>query len=186
MNRFTAVPTGLDGLIVLQRDPIGDDRGFLERLYCGDELAPYLGQRQIAQANHTLTKQKGTIRGMHFQMPPHAETKMVNCLKGEVFDVAIDLRKNSPTFLQWHAEVLTPSNFKTLLIPEGFGHGFQTLTDDCEMLYLHTQAYAPNHESGLHALDPAAGIDWPLPPQNLSERDNHLATVDNGFKGITV
>ena len=97
-----------------------------------------------------MTASRGTVRGMHFQHPPHAETKFVSCLRGEVFDVAVDLRNGSPTFLHWHAEILSADNHRTLVIPEGFAHGFQTLSDDCEMLYFHTAAYNPEAEGGLN------------------------------------
>ena len=126
--------TPLSGLKVLQRKPISDSRGYLERFFCTEELEALALGKHIAQINCTLTANLGTVRGMHFQRPPHAEIKFVSCLRGEVFDVAVDLRNNSPTFLCWHAEVLSADNHKTLVIPEGFAHGFQTLADNCEML----------------------------------------------------
>jgi dTDP-4-dehydrorhamnose 3,5-epimerase len=121
---------------------------------------------------------------MHFQHPPHAETKLVSCLRGEVFDVAVDLRHNSPTFLRWHAERLSADNHKTLVIPEGFAHGFQTLTDDCEMLYFHTAAYQPGAEGGLNAQDPRLAIEWPLPVVGLSPRDAVYQFLGEDFSGV--
>ena len=121
---------------------------------------------------------------MHFQFPPHAEMKLVTCLRGEVFDVAVDLRQNSPTCLKWHAARLSADNHKTLVIPEGFAHGFQTLTDECEMLYFHTAAYQPDAEGGLNALDPAFSIDWPLPITERSARDQAHASLTAGFTGL--
>lgn len=170
-TRFDILDTPLAGLRILQRKPIGDSRGYLERLFCADELQTLAPGRHIAQINHTLTAICGTVRGMHFQRPPHAEIKFVSCLRGEVFDVAVDLRDNSPTFLRWHAEVLSAANHKTLVIPEGFAHGFQTLTNDCEMLYFHTAAYHASAEAGLNALDPGLAIKWPLDVDVLSDRD---------------
>ncbi len=124
--RFEILETPIQGLKVLQRKPIGDSRGYLERMFCAEELESLIpASRGIAQVNHTLTVRRGTARGLHFQYPPYAETKFVNCLLGEVFDVAVDLRQGSPTFLQWYAEVLSAENHRTMVVPEGFAHGFQ-------------------------------------------------------------
>jgi dTDP-4-dehydrorhamnose 3,5-epimerase len=182
--RFDIHDTPLLGLRVLQRKPIGDSRGYLERLFCAEELQILAHGKPIAQINHTLTMNRGTVRGMHFQRPPHAETKFVSCLSGEVFDVAVDLRQNSPTFLHWYAELLSANNHKTLVIPEGFAHGFQTLTNDCEMLYLHTSPYQPGADSGLNAQDPKLAIAWVLPVAGLSLRDATHPFLGNDFTGV--
>ena len=182
--RFDVLATPVAGLQVLQRKPIGDDRGYLERLFCMDELQALLPGKRIEQINHTLTSGRGTVRGLHFQQPPHAETKFVHCLRGEVFDVAVDLRRGSPTFLRWHAEVLSAANHRTFVIPEGFAHGFQALADDCEMLYFHTAAYRQTAEGGLHAKDPRLAIRWPLPVAGLSPRDAAHAFLDAHFDGV--
>ena len=171
---------------MLQRHPIGDQRGYLERLFCGDTLAPLLHGQAIAQINHTLTAQAGTVRGLHFQSPPHAETKLVTCLRGEVFDVAVDLRQGSPTFLRWHAERLSAANHRTLVIPEGFAHGLQTLTADCELLYLHTAAYCAAAEGALNAVDPRLGIAWPLPVAERSTRDQTHPWLTDDFLGMAI
>lgn len=183
-QRFEIFHTPIEGLQVLQRKPIGDPRGYLERLFCSEELAPLLGARRIVQVNHTLTRRRGTVRGLHFQHPPHAETKIVQCLRGEVFDVAVDLRQGSPTFLRWHAESLSGDNHRSLLIPEGFAHGFQALCDDCEMLYFHTAAHAPEAEGGVHPTDPCLAIPWPLPITELSPRDASHPFLTDAFKGV--
>ena len=159
--RFTLIDTPLADLTVAERHPLNDARGYLERVFCQDDLANVLRGRTIVQINRTLTTATGVVRGMHFQFPPHAEMKFVSCLKGEVFDVAVDLRRNSPTFLRWYGEILSEKNRKTLIVPEGFAHGFQTLTDNCELLYLHTAAYAKDAEGALNALDPKLAIAWP-------------------------
>ena len=136
------------------------------------------------QINRTKTAKAGTVRGMHFQYPPHAEMKLVSCLRGEVFDVAVDLRKNSPTFLHWHAETLSDHNHKTFVIPEGFAHGFQTLSDDCELIYFHTALYHQEAEGGLDALDKRISIEWPPPILERSMRDQkHLALAED-FSGV--
>jgi dTDP-4-dehydrorhamnose 3,5-epimerase len=184
--RFEIIDTPLAGLRVLQRKPLGDSRGFLERMYCTEELQALLPGKYIVQINHTLTAQQGTVRGMHYQLPPHAETKLVSCLRGEVFDVAVDLRAGSPTFLQWHAEILSAGNHKTLVIPEGFAHGFQTLSEDCEMLYFHTTAYHPAAERGLSSTDPRLAIAWPLPVHGQSPRDLAHALIDASYTGVAL
>ncbi len=182
--RFLIDDLPLLGLKRITRQRLGDARGFLSRLFCAEELQTLAPGKPIVQINHTLTASRGTVRGMHFQYPPHAETKFVSCLRGEVFDVAVDLRHNSPTFLRWHAELLSADNHKTLVIPEGFAHGFQTLTDDCEMLYFHTTAYQPGAEGGLNAQDPQLAIAWPLPVAGLSPRDAAHPFLGNDFTGV--
>jgi dTDP-4-dehydrorhamnose 3,5-epimerase len=131
-----------------------------------------------------MTLRRGTVRGLHFQRPPHAEAKLVTCLHGQVFDVAVDLRAGSPTFLQWHAEELTESNGRSLLIPEGFAHGFQTLSEHCELLYVHSATFVPSSEGGINAHDNAIGVDWPLPIAELSERDASHPLLDAEFGGL--
>lgn len=182
--RFNTSDTPLAGLKVIERKPMGDGRGGLERLFCGEELGTLMAGRRIAQINHTFTAKAGTVRGMHFQVPPHAEMKLVTCLRGEVFDVAVDLRKGSPTLLRWHGEILRPDAHKTLLIPEGFAHGFQALTDDCEVLYFHTAHYEPAAEGGLRAEDPRLAIRWPKPVSGLSPRDAAHALLRADFRGL--
>ncbi|CAN5170109.1 dTDP-4-dehydrorhamnose 3,5-epimerase [soil metagenome] len=184
MSRFTITNTSLAGLKLIERQQIGDARGSLSRLFCADELAAAGWNKSIAQINHTVTAGKGTVRGMHFQHAPHAEMKLVSCLRGEVWDVAVDLRRDSPTFLQWHAEHLSAGNRHALLIPEGFAHGFQTLSDDVELLYLHSAAYAPSAEAGLHPRDPRLAIPWPLVISELSARDAAHAMLNATFEGV--
>ena len=186
MPRFDILPTTLEGLKVLRRKPVSDSRGFLERMFCAQEFAPILGEKTITQINRTLTGKCGSIRGMHFQSAPHAETKFVTCLRGEVFDVVVDVRNNSPTFLHWHGELLTQDNHATLLIPEGFAHGFQTLSSDCEMLYFHTAAYHADSGGALNAQDPRLAIKWPMAITEQSERDKSHAAITADFNGVTL
>lgn len=185
-SRFDIFDTQLKGLKLIQRKPIGDSRGYLERLFCADELQALIPGKGIVQINHTMTAKRGTVRGMHFQHPPHAETKFVSCLRGEVFDAVVDLRRGSPTFLQWHAEVLSAANLRSLLIPEGFAHGFQTLSDDCELIYLHTAVYTPGAEGGLNPQDPMLSITWPKAITELSARDEHHPMLNNQFNGVAL
>jgi len=185
-SRFDILDTPLERLKLIQRKPIGDQRGYLERMFCAEELQTLLSGKSIAQINHTLTARRGTVRGLHFQYPPHAETKVVSCLRGAVFDVAVDLRQGSPTFLRWHAEILSAENHKTLVIPEGFAHGFQTLTDDCELLYFHTAAWQPSAEGALNAQDPGIDIHWPEAVTELSPRDAAHPLVAKDLVGLAV
>jgi dTDP-4-dehydrorhamnose 3,5-epimerase len=184
VGRFEFFPTPLPGLLVIQRRRIEDSRGFLSRFYCAEEFAGAGLDKALSQINVTLTRTKGAVRGLHFQRPPHAEGKIVSCLRGEVFDVAVDVRRHSPTFLRWHAEILSSANQRALLIPEGFAHGFQTLTGDCELLYLHTAAFEPSAEGALNAVDPRLGIAWPLDIAEMSDRDRRHPMVAAEFDGF--
>jgi dTDP-4-dehydrorhamnose 3,5-epimerase len=178
MSRFDITDLPLPGLKLIQRKPLGDARGFLARLFCADELSTAGWQQPIVQINHTYTARRGAVRGMHYQQPPHAEMKLVTCLRGGIWDVAVDLRAASLTFLHWHAEILSAENHRALLIPEGFAHGFQALTDDVQLLYCHSAAYQPEYERGLNALDPRLEIDWPLTITELSQRDSKHPHID--------
>lgn len=184
MSRLVLSALPLHGLFRVQRQPMADERGFFERLFCTHELSAAGWTTPLAQINHSHTAQRGSLRGMHYQRPPHAEMKLVSCLRGEVWDVAVDLRAGSPTFLQWHAERLSPGNACALLIPPGFAHGFQALTDDAELLYLHSAAYAPGAEAGLNPLDPRLALPWPLPVGEMSERDRSHALLTASFEGV--
>lgn len=163
-----------------------DARGAFTRVFCAQELQPVLGDRQVAQINHSRTSRAGAVRGMHFQHPPHAEMKMVRCLRGRVFDVAVDLRAGSPTFLQWYAKELAQDDAQMLVIPEGFAHGFQALEPDSELLYLHTAFYHPPSEGGVRYDDPRLAIAWPSPPQDLSPRDLSHPLLGAEFTGVAL
>lgn len=178
--------TQLEGLFVVETSSHIDRRGAFSRLYCEKELAEVVGQRRILQINHSRTATVGAVRGLHFQRSPYAEMKLVRCLKGQVWDVAVDLRKNSPTFLRWHAEALTPDNARMMVIPEGFAHGFQVVEPDSELLYLHTAFYTPAAEGGLRYDDSKLSIDWPLSVTDISERDKNHPLVDSNFQGISL
>lgn len=184
MSRFTIEEMPLPGLTRLERMPIGDSRGFLTRIFCSGELVEAGWNGAVAQINHTRTERKGTLRGMHFQHPPHAETKIVTCLQGSIFDVAVDLRAGSSTLLHWHAEILSAENNRSLLIPPGFAHGFQTLSENCDLLYLHSVAYTPESEDGIHPEDPVISVDWPHPIAELSSRDARHPALATDFRGL--
>lgn len=180
------IPTAIAGVMRVDTEPFADHRGAFSRAFCARDLAEILGTRQIVQINLSRTSAIGAIRGLHFQHPPLAEMKMIRCLKGRVFDVAVDLRANSPTFLKYHAEELTPKKAAMLVIPEGCAHGFQVLEPDSELLYLHTAFYSRDAEGGVCHDDPRIGMAWPLPVADLSERDRNHQLLTDDFKGITV
>lgn len=185
-KRFYFHPRPLEGLYVAERKPITDHRGFFCRFFCAEEFQIVGLLKPVVQINHTYTVKKGAVRGLHFQYPPHAEWKIVSCLRGEVFDVAVDIRKGSPTFLQWHGEILSAENRRSLLIPEGFAHGFQTLTEDCELIYLHSAPYCSQAEGALHVNDPRIGVVWPIPVTDISDRDRGHPFLRSDFEGIAL
>lgn len=178
------IKTKLKDLYIIEPEPFEDDRGRFYRILCKNELKEIGHTKEIVQINHSLTTQKGVIRGMHFQYPPKAEIKLVKCINGKVFDVAIDLRKNSPTFLQWHGEIISAKNLKIMYIPEGFAHGFQTFEENSELLYFHTEFYSSEHEGGVRYDDPLIDIEWPLEVSDLSERDKNHKLLNENFEGI--
>ena len=184
MNRFVITDLPLPGLKLIERQLLCDSRGFLVRLYCSEELAAAGWRKPIAQINHTYTVKRGTVRGMHFQQVPHAEMKLVSCIRGKVWDVTVDLRAGSKTFLHWHAEELSADNRRALFIPEGFAHGFQAMTDDVELLYCHSAVYKTEAEAGLNPLDPALAISWPLEVTEISSRDAQHPMFNHNFSGI--
>ena len=183
--KFTESRTPLEGLLLLTRHPLADSRGAFERMFCADELLAYGFVGGLQQVNRSLTRHKGVVRGMHFQYPPHAEIKLVSCVRGEVHDVAVDLRKNSPTYLQSFGCRLSAANHQSLLIPAGFAHGFQSISDECELLYCHNKAFRKEAEGGLHPRDPAISISWPLPISDLSPRDSAHPFISSDFNGVT-
>ncbi len=178
--------TSIPDLNVVQSSTTNDERGAFSRLYCQREISEIIGNRRIVQINHSFSHEAGTLRGLHFQYAPHAEMKLVRCLKGRVWDVAVDLRRGSPSFLQWHAEELSPLNARMMVIPEGFAHGFQVLDPSSELLYLHTEFYDTSSEGGLRYDDPLLSIRWPVAVTNLSRRDASHSFVEPHFSGILI
>ncbi len=176
--------TSIPGLYVVENTAFQDNRGAFSRLFCTRELQPVLGARSIAQINHSMTHRVGAVRGIHYQHPPHAEMKIVRCLKGRVLDVAVDLRQGSPTFLKWFGIELAPEEHRAFVIPEGCAHGFQVLEKDSELLYLHTAFYMPEAEGAIRFDDPKIGVDWPLEPTDLSARDLSHPYLEETFRGI--
>lgn len=178
------IPTPLAGSYYVELEPFTDERGWFARYFCKKEFAAIGHDQEWLQLNHSFTKEKGTLRGMHFQYPPHSEIKLVRCVAGAVYDVIVDLREDSATFLQHFGLELSAANQRMMYIPAGFAHGFMTLADNTELLYHHSSFYTPGAEGGLHYNDPRLGIQWPGTLVGLSERDQHHPYIDNRFKGI--
>ena len=176
--------TSLKGSYIIDLEPFADDRGWFARTFSKDEFGNIGHYKEWVQLNHSYTKQKGTIRGMHFQIPPFSEIKLVRCISGAVYDVIIDLREKSSTFLNYLGVDLSSVNKKMIYIPEGFAHGFQALTDDCELIYHHSQMYMPGVEAGIKYDEPLVNIHWPLPVSKISKKDNTHPRLPVNFKGI--
>jgi dTDP-4-dehydrorhamnose 3,5-epimerase len=166
--RETLIP----GAYLLEPERHSDDRGFFARTWCRRELEAQGLSAQLAQCSVSYNRRAGTLRGMHFQRPPHAEIKLVRCTGGAICDIILDLRRESPAYLRWAAFELTAENHCALYIPEGVAHGLQTLVDDCEVFYQISEFYHPESASGVRWNDPVFGIRWPLPAPILSEKDS--------------
>lgn len=171
-------PTDLKDALIVEPELIADARGFFARMWCAEEFRAHGHDVQFVQANTSYNKHRGTLRGMHFQAPPHQEVKLVRCTKGAVFDAIVDLRPDSPTYRQWTGVELSEENWRALCVPEGFAHGYQTLTDDAEVFYLVSACYVPGAERGVRHDDPAFGIEWPLDVTHISEKDMSWARIE--------
>ena len=176
--------TRLKGSFVIDLKPFSDERGWFARTFCKKEFEQIGHSAEWVQLNHSVTNTKGVIRGIHFQYPPHSEIKMVKCIAGTIYDVIIDLRNDSPTFLQWVGEELSAANKKMLYIPAGFAHGFQTLSDNCELIYHHTSYYTPGAEGGIRYDDKKININWKLAVSGISDRDKNHPLINESFTGI--
>ena len=159
------------GAFVIDLDPRRDDRGFFARAFCQREFGNLGLATTVAQANIGHSRLRGTLRGLHYQTPPFAEAKLVRCTRGSVYDVMIDLRPGSPTFMRWVGFELSAAGHRMLYVPEGFAHGHQALEDESEVFYLVSQPFAPEHERGVRWNDPAFGIGWPIADPILSPKD---------------
>jgi len=179
------ISTALAGAYVVELTPFQDDRGLFARTYCKQEFAEIGHTKDFVQINHSRTIPKGAIRGMHFQIPPSAETKLIRVIRGKILDVIVDIRKDSPTFLRHISVELSEENMHMIYVPKGFAHGFQTLTEYCEMIYHHTEYYTPENERGLRYDDPKLEIEWPHPPALVSQRDQQHPLITEAFEGIT-
>jgi dTDP-4-dehydrorhamnose 3,5-epimerase len=180
------IPLPLHGAFIVEPEVYQDDRGSFCRFYCADEFREIGIDITWVQLNHSFTRTMGTLRGMHYQIAPYSEVKMVKCISGKVLDVIIDLRKKSPSFLHWTGVEISAENKRMIYIPEGFAHGFQTLTDNCEMIYHHSRAYEKDAEGAVRWNDPKFNIIWPMTPVHVSERDQNHPWVTEDFSGVNI
>jgi dTDP-4-dehydrorhamnose 3,5-epimerase len=186
MSGMTLHATPLSGLTLVETAPSTDERGRFVRVFCEAEFAALRPGLHFTQINLSTTYQRGTVRGLHCQQYPATEAKLIRCVRGRVFDVAVDLRAGSATFLQWFGVELDSAEPLQVFMPEGFAHGFQTLSDDTELLYMHTACWSPEHELGFRHDDSRLAIHWPLPVTELSHRDRNHPPIDDAFAGLPV
>ena len=177
-------PLPLEGAAEIQLKTFQDHRGWFSRWFCQDTLSELNHGRPIEQINSSMTVKQGAVRGLHFQFAPKMEDKIVRCIQGKVFDVIVDLRHDSPTKGKWCSLELDSDKQNMIYIPKGFAHGFQTLTENCQLLYLHTEYHSPEDEGGFHFQSPSLDIKWPLEVTEISERDKNLPMLEPDFKGI--
>jgi dTDP-4-dehydrorhamnose 3,5-epimerase len=175
-------PTAIDGAYAVTLEVKTDTRGRFKRHFCAEAFAQMGLVTDFVQMNHSVTRERGVVRGMHFQHPPHAEAKLVSCMLGRAYDVAIDLRRSSPTFLKWAAVELDEA--RAFYIPKGCAHGFQTLTDQVHLTYLHSEFYESGAEGGVRFDDTLIGIVWPLPVGIISDRDRDYPPLPTDFEGL--
>jgi len=178
MNKLKITPLKLEGTYIVESNSFKDSRGVFSRYFCRKELEKILNGKDIVNVNFSKNYRKGAIRGLHYQEMPFAEIKLLRCIKGSILDVFVDLRQGSKTFLQWDSVEISAENQKMVVIPEGFAHGFQSLEDDSEIIYLSTEHFLPNHEHALNIKDPLIGIELPLPISDISERDMNHNLID--------
>ena len=179
-------PLSLHGAFTIDVQPFQDNRGFFTRTFCEREFAEHKLEQHFVQANHSGSHGKGVIRGMHFQHAPFCEVKLVKCIAGAIFDVIVDIRAGSPTFLQWVGVELSAENKRMMYVPKGFAHGFQSLSEYSEITYMVSAFYNKEMEGGLKYDDPAINIEWPLPVSLVSDKDLNILLLDVDFKGIKI
>jgi dTDP-4-dehydrorhamnose 3,5-epimerase len=175
------IETPLQQAYIIEIDKKGDERGFFARIFCVNEYDAIGLDRNIVQSNISWNPEKGTLRGLHYQLTPKAETKIVRCTHGALYDVIIDIRPNSHTFGKWFASELTAENHRMMFVPKGFAHGFLTLTANTEVCYFVTEFFAPEHERGIRYNDPRFGIMWPFEPSVISPKDNSWTSFDFSY-----
>lgn len=186
MGQLIFEPTPINDAYIVSLNPFKDERGWFGRVFCNEEFSKIGHTKQWVQINHSFTVKKGALRGMHFQRSPYTEIKLVRCIAGEIFDVIIDLRENSNTFLKWFGVHLSAQNKKMLYIPQGFAHGFQTMKENTELIYHHSEFYNSDFEDGIKYDEPLVGIKWPMKIQEISLRDMNHKYITDSFKGINI
>ena len=176
--------TNIEGLYTIDLLINEDDRGWFSRTFCEKEFKSIGFEDKFVQINHSFNSKKGTFRGMHFQHYPYGETKLIRCIAGKVFDIAVDLRRNSPTFLQWKGIELSALNKRMILIPKGFAHGFITLEDNTELIYHHSEFFTPKSDTGFNYADKKLNIKLPIPIKKISEKDQNFTNIEASFEGL--
>jgi len=176
--------TKLNGAYTIELEPYIDERGLFARVFCQDEFEEIGHHKPFVQINHSINHKKATFRGLHYQKPPFSEIKLIRCIAGKVFDIIVDIREKSDTFLHHFGVELTSQNMKMIYVPEGFAHGFITLEDNTQLIYHHTSSYKPGYESGFRYDDPRLKIKLPFEPLIISEKDKSYRFIDNSFSGI--
>ena len=184
MNDLVVSDLPFSNLKLITRNLIGDNRGFLTRLFCSEDLRRVGWDKPIAQINYTYTAKKGAIRGLHYQKVPFVDMKLVTCIKGEILDIVVDLRTKSETYLHYCSIKLTEANNQSLLIPEGFAHGFQALTNNVELIYCHSASYQKEYEAGLNMQDPTLKIQLPIDISEVSQKDLEQPFINKDFEGF--
>ena len=184
INNLSKIETAIKGAYILKKRKIIDNRGNFSRFFSTDEFSDIGIEFQVNTVNYSFTKKFGTFRGLHYQSPPHTEIKIVSCIQGKIIDFCLDIRKDSSSFLSHHSEILSEQNNKSLIIPHGCAHGFQTLTDNCKILYLHSSPYVAEAERGLNIYDKKINIDLPINISEISERDRNLNFINDDFSGV--
>lgn len=184
MSGLVIGDTAIAGVKTVDRQQFRDERGHFARLFCAEILAKAGWDKPVMQINESWTARRGSVRGFHYQLPPFADAKLVSCVRGAVLDVAVDLRRGSPTLLRAHSEALSAENGRALLIPRGCAHGFQALTDDVLLIYAHSARYEMSADDGVNPLDPLIGLQWPAPIADMSDRDRTRALLPTNFKGV--
>lgn len=183
-RKFKFIEVELKGVFIIEPKSFVDERGSFDRLFCAREFGENGLNTKLVQINHSKSLVKGSIRGLHYQVSPNAETKVIKCVKGSIFDVIVDVRKDSPTFLKWFGLELSQENKKMLYVPEGFAHGFQALDNEVEVIYFATGFYSPEDERGIRYNDHKVGIKWKLDATVVSDKDANIPLLDDNFEGI--
>lgn len=180
------IETPLPGLYIINYTKLEDERGFFVRTFCKKEFSQIGFNKELVQLNHSFNIKQGTVRGLHYQKMPFTESKLIRCIQGKVFDVAVDIRQNSSTYLQYFSIELGSDNMNAIFIPNGFAHGFQTLEENTSLIYHHSEYYTPEADAGIRYDDPGINIKWPLPVVNLSKKDKQYPFLDEKFKAIVI
>ena len=178
--------TPIEGAHVIELERREDQRGFLARLFCERDFTAAGLEGRFVQINNSTSLRKGIVRGLHYQAPPHAEVKVMRVIRGAVFDVIVDVRRGSPTFGRWFGAELTAENRRMMYSPRGFAHGFLSLTDDVEVIYMASAFYAPGFERGVRFDDPKVGVEWPIRPSEVSDKDRSWPDLDPAVHAVDV